>query len=91
MKKDEMRTEYDLSKGQRGRFYDKVDTKNPVISNDETLDEAFDEELHALESSLSRIKKLRPRLSELDQKAQKKVSKRIANASDTLEEISLSR
>ena len=91
MKKDEMRNEYDLSKGQRGRFYGKVDTKNPVVNEDETLDEAFAEELLALESSLKRIKKLRPRLTELDQKAQKRVSKRIADASNVLEEISLSR
>lgn len=26
-----MRKEYDFSKGERGKFYGKVDTKNPVI------------------------------------------------------------
>ncbi|MGI8787882.1 MAG: hypothetical protein ACR2HG_09000 [Pyrinomonadaceae bacterium] len=34
--------EYNLSKGERGKFYGKVDTKNPIIEDDETLDEVFE-------------------------------------------------
>ena len=30
-----MRKEYDLSKGERGKFFGKVDTANPVIEADE--------------------------------------------------------
>ncbi len=41
-----MRKEYDLSKGERGKFYGQVDTKNPIIEKDvETLDEIFEDEL----------------------------------------------
>ena len=29
-----MRKKYDLSKGERGKFYGKVDTKNPIIETD---------------------------------------------------------
>lgn len=29
-----MRKEYDLSEGERGKFYGRVDTKNPIIEDD---------------------------------------------------------
>ncbi len=51
-----MRKEYDFSKGERGKFYGKVDTKNPIIETDGTLDEIFEDELEVLESNLTRIK-----------------------------------
>jgi hypothetical protein len=91
MKKNEMRKEYDLSGGKRGLFYGKVDTRNPVILEEEALDEVFEDELFVLESSLSRIKELQVRLSELDRKAQEKVSKRIVDASNALDEIAVPR
>jgi len=86
-----MRKEYDFSKGERGKFYGKVDTKNPIIeTEDETLDEIFEDELSVLESNLARIKNLKARLSELDAPTRKKIAKRISNASEILDEISLS-
>lgn len=85
-----MRKEYDLSKGERGKFFGKVDTKNPVIEQDEeTLDEIFEDELAVLESNLARIKNLKSRLSELDQSAREKIAERISNASEILDEIAL--
>jgi hypothetical protein len=39
-----MRKEYDLSKGERGKFYGKVDTRNPIIDDDEAPDEPRDGE-----------------------------------------------
>lgn len=85
-----MRKEYDLSNGERGKFFGKVDTKNPVIEEDDTLEAAFETELLVLESNLGRIKTLRSRLAELDSSARKTVVKRITDASDALEEIALS-
>jgi len=86
-----MRKEYDFSKGERGKFYGKVDTKNPIIeTGDETLDEIFEDELSVLESNLARIKNLKARLSELDSPTREKIAQRISNASEILDEISLS-
>lgn len=86
-----MRKEYDFSKGERGKFYGKVDTKNPIIENDaETLDEIFEDELAVLESNLARIKNLKPRLSELDVQTREKIAERISNASEILDKIALS-
>ena len=63
-----MRKEYDFSNGERGKFYRKVDTKNPLIeADDETLDEIFEDELVVLESNLARIEKLKLRITELDE------------------------
>ncbi len=85
-----MRKEYDMSKGERGKFYGKVDTKNPIIETDgETLDEVFEEELAFLESNLARIKNLKTRLTELDDTTREKISQRISDASEILEEIAL--
>ncbi len=85
-----MRKEYDMSKGERGKFYGKVDTKNPVIeADDETLNEVFEEELAFLESNLARIKNLKLRLTELDDTTREKISQRISDASEILEEIAL--
>jgi transposase len=92
MKKEvSMRKEYDFSKGERGKFYAKVDTKNPIIeADDETLDEVFEEELTFLESNLARIKNLKARLVELDEPSREKISQRISNASEILDKIALS-
>jgi hypothetical protein len=90
MKENLMRKEYDMSKGERGKFYGKVDTKNPVIeADDETLNEVFEEELAFLESNLARIKNLKLRLTELDDTTREKISQRISDASEILEEIAL--
>ena len=85
-----MRKEYDFSKGERGKFYGKVDTKNPIIETDETLDEIFEDELAILESNLARIKNLKSRLSELNSPTREKIAERISNASEILDEIALS-
>jgi hypothetical protein len=85
-----MRKEYDFSKGERGKFFGKVDTKNPLIeTEDETLDEIFEDELSVLESNLARIERLKTRLPELDEAARRTVSKRISNASEILDKIAL--
>ncbi len=87
-----MRKEYDFSKGERGKFYGKVDTKTPTIEPDEeTLDEIFEDELAVLESNLARIKNLKSRLNELDNPTQEKITKRISNASEILDEIALTK
>lgn len=87
-----MRKEYDFSKGERGKFYGKVDTKNPIIENsDESLDEIFEDELAVLESNLDRIKTLKDRLSELDISSRAKISARISDARQVLDEIALSK
>ena len=87
-----MRKEYDFSKGERGKFYGKVDTKNPLIENEnESLDEILEDELAVLESNLDRIKSLKTRFSELDNVSREKLAVRISNASEVLEEIALSR
>ena len=87
-----MRKEYDFSKGERGKFFGKVDTKNPIIeTEDETLDEIFEDELSVLESNLARIEQLKPRLPELDETTRQKVAKRISNASEILDKIALSK
>ncbi len=87
-----MRKEYDMSDGVRGKFYGKVDTRNPVIEmNDEILDEVFEEELIVLESNLARIKNLKARLPELDETTREKISQRISDASEILDEIALSK
>ena len=71
-----MRKEYDFSKGERGKFYGKVDTKNPIIeTGDETLDEIFEDELSVLESNLARIENLKARLSELDAPTREKIAR----------------
>jgi uncharacterized protein YicC (UPF0701 family) len=86
-----MRKEYDFSKGERGKFFGKVDTTNPIVeTEDETLDEIFEDELSVLESNLARIEQLKPRLPELDETTRRKVAKRISNASETLDKIALS-
>lgn len=85
-----MREEYNMSKGERGKFYGKVDTKNPIIeTDDETLDEVFEEELAFLESNLARIKNLKLRLPELDDTTREKIAQRISDASEILDEIAL--
>lgn len=87
-----MRKEYDLSQGERGKFYGKVDIENPIIeSEDETLDEIFEDELSVLESNLARIKTLKNRISELDTSIQEKITERITHASEVLDEIALNR
>ncbi len=87
-----MRKEYYLSKGERGKFYGKVDTKNPIIEKgDETLDEIFEDELAVLESNLFRIKNLKLRLAELDNLTREKIAERISNASEVLDEIALTK
>ncbi len=86
-----MRKDYDMSKGERGKFYGKVDTKNPIVeADDENLDEVFEEELAFLESNLARIKNLKSRLTELDRTTREKISQRISNASEVLDKIALS-
>jgi uncharacterized protein YicC (UPF0701 family) len=91
MKKEiSMRKEYDFRKGERGKFYGKVDTANPIVeTEDESLDEIFEDELTVLESNLARIKNLKSRLSELDSGMREKIVKRISNASEILDEIAL--
>lgn len=87
-----MRKEYDFSKAERGKFFGKVDTKNPIIEIDDApLNEVFADELDFLESNLTRIEKLKIRLPELDEQAREEVSKRISNASETLDKIALSK
>lgn len=86
-----MRKEYDLSKGERGKFYGKVDIENPIIeTGDDTLDEIFEDELSFLESNLAGIKSLKGRLTELDTPVQEKISRRITHAREVLEEIAIS-
>ena len=86
-----MRKEYDMSDGVRGKFYGKVDTKNPIVeADDEILDEVFEEELAFLESNLARIRNLKSRLTELDDATREKISQRISDASEVLDEIALS-
>ncbi len=93
MKKESlMRKEYDFSRGERGKFFGKVDTANPIIeTEDEPLIEVFADELDFLESNLARIKRLKSRLTELDEPARKEVSARISNASQTLDKIAVSK
>ena len=86
-----MREEYDLSDGERGKFFGKVDIENPIIDDDEALDEVFHDELLALESNLDRIRRLQPRLPELSAPTREKIAKRISNASEVLDEIALDR
>lgn len=87
-----MRKEYDLSKGERGKFYGKVDIENPVIeSEDETLDEIFEGELTVLELNLARIKNLKTRISELENPVREKITERITHAREVLDEIALSK
>ncbi len=87
-----MRKEYDFSKGERGKFYGKVDTRNPIIETDnENLDEIFEDELAILEMNLVRIKNLKPRLSELDNLTREKITEHISNAKEILDEIALSK
>ena len=87
-----MRKEYDFSKGERGKFYGKIDTKNPIIeTDDEPLSEVFNEELSFLESNLKRIKDLKDHLPELDETSQEKISKRISKASKVLDELAVSK
>lgn len=85
-----MRKEYDFSKGERGKFYGKVDTKNPIIEVEgETLFKVFEAELTFLESNLARIENLKARLAELDEPTREKISQRISNASEVLDKIAL--
>ncbi len=80
-----------MSKGERGKFYGKVNTKNPIVeADDENLNEVFEEELAVLESNLARIKNLKSRLTELDRTTREKISQRISNASEVLDKIALS-
>lgn len=86
-----MREEYDMSNGARGKFYGKVDTKNPIVeTDDEVLDEVFEEELTSLESSLARIEDLKSRLPELDEATRRKIFRRISDAGEVLDKIALS-
>lgn len=85
-----MRKEYDFSDGVRGKFYGKVDTKNPIIEfDDESLDEVFEDELTNLESNLARIEKLKSRFAELDVNTREKVTNRIKNAGEILDKLAL--
>lgn len=85
-----MRKEYDLSKGERGKLFGKVDTANVVIDEDEaSIDEAMDSELHVLESNLDRMQHLRPRLSELDSATKQALAKRLADAKAKLDEMAI--
>lgn len=87
-----MRKEYDFSKAERGKFFGKVDTQNPIIETDnEPLDAVFADELDFLESNLTRIEKLKIRLPELEESAREEISKRISNACETLDKIALSK
>ena len=87
-----MRKEYDFSKAERGKFFGKVDTENPLIeSGDEPLDEVFADELDFLESNLSRIEALKSRLPELEETTREEISKRISKARETLDKIALSK
>ena len=87
-----MRKEYDLSGGERGKFYGKVDTKNPIIeTDDDTLYDIFEDELEVLESNLARIEGLKARITELDETTREKISQRISNASEVLDKIALSK
>lgn len=87
-----MRKDYDLSKAERGKFYRKVDTANPVINDtDEPLGEKFADELAILESNLARIKTLKIHLAELDITAQKQIAHRIADAGKELDELALTK
>jgi len=85
-----MRKEYDLSKGNRGLLFGKVDTSNVTIHEDDTaIDEAIDSEFHILESNLFRIESLRPRLTELDSATRKALAKRLADAKAKLDEMAI--
>ena len=85
-----MRKEYDFSKGERGKFFGKVDTKNPSIENEDVpLDEMLEDEVFFLESNLERIEKLKSRLPELDDETREKLLKRISEAGKTLDKIVL--
>lgn len=91
-KEDSMRDEYDLSSGERGKFFGKVDTIAPVIDDDDLdLGETFEEELYVLESNLDRIKSLKSRISELEPSVREKITRRMTTASEILDEIALSR
>ena len=85
-----MRKEYDLSKGERGKLFGKVDTANVVVEDDDAnIDEAIDSELYVLESNLDRIEHLKPRLPELDPKTRKSLAKRLADAKAKLDEMAI--
>jgi tRNA(Phe) wybutosine-synthesizing methylase Tyw3 len=85
-----MRKEYDLNKGERGKFFGKVDTSNvTVYADDEELDEVLEQELLVLENNLNRIDRLRPRLSELDDATRNRFEKRLSKARAKLDEIAL--
>jgi hypothetical protein len=87
-----MRKEYDLSKGERGKFFGKVDAAHPVVDqDDEPLEEAFEGELAVLESNLGRIETLKTRLAELDTPIRDKFVRRISKARETLDEIALAK
>ncbi len=91
-RENSMLKEYDFSKGVRGKFYGKVDTANPVVEIDgEPLDEVFEDELTVLESNLVRIQKLESRFAELDEHTRQEVSKRIFNAREVLDKLSISK
>jgi hypothetical protein len=86
-----IRKEYDFSKGERGKFYGKVDKKNSIIEADnEIFDEVFVKELAFLESNLPRIENHKARLIKLDEPTREKILQRISNASQVLNEIDLS-
>lgn len=91
-KENSMRKEYDLSKGERGKFFGKVDTAHPHIANeDETVDEIFEDELIVLESNLARIQNLQSRMAELDASKREQITKRITHASEVLDDIALAK
>lgn len=84
-----VKKEYDFSKGERGKFFGKVDTSEVISDKNETLDEIFSEELSFLEFNISRIEKLKIRFSELDAETQIEISKRISEAANTLDKLAL--
>jgi hypothetical protein len=91
MKKEgSMRKEYDMSKGERGKLFGKVDTSRVTVEYDDlSIDEAIDGELSVLESNLDRIELLRARLPELDPKLRQSLAKRLAEAKAKLEEMAI--
>lgn len=89
-KEDSMRKEYDLSKGERGKLFGKVDTARVSVEfEDADIDEMIDSELFVLENNLDRIENLRSRLPELDAESRKALAKRLANAKTKLDEMAI--
>lgn len=47
-----MRKEYDFNKGERGKFYGKVDIENPIIDDEEISDELLEGESEVSEDDI---------------------------------------